>query len=346
LIIIELHSLNYYFQFFQFYLMRYNAKKILIQLVKENRINDAFIVLEKIKKPNQDFQNDISQLSGRFYANEEKRRSETASNEFLKVEHNQILHALLSLINKLDSKTTVAVEYENVPEVKPEPVDEPTKIFKWQHAFLGLIFLSVTYYYCQGENFEKSLEKGKTLMQAGKYDEAMVSFSNAIETSTSDDKNLYLAYTYRANARLKLKNFTGAIEDCTKALSLNNKYDKAFIYRGEAYCKIKDWQNAINDLTQSIALGTTDPSAYYSRGSAQYYKGDYALAIPDFSEALKFNPNKAGEILNARGKAYDKIGNSENACTDFKQSCKSGFTQSCNWVNLHCTFTLEPLPPQ
>jgi tetratricopeptide (TPR) repeat protein len=326
--------------------MRYNAKKILNQLVNENRINDVFIVLEKVKKPNQDFQNDISQLSGRFYANEEKRRLETASNEFLKVEHNQILHALLSLINKLDNKATVAVEYENVPDVKPEPVAEPTKGFKWQYAFMGLIFLSVTYYYCQGENFEKTLENGKTQLKAGKFDEAMVSFTKAIETSTSDDKNLHIAYTFRGNTRLKLKNFKGAIEDCSKALSLNNKYVEAFIYRGEAYCQAKDWQPAIDDLTKAIALGTTNPMAYYYRGFAQYYKGDYALAIPDFSEALKFNPNMAGEILNARGKAYDKIGNTDNACDDFKQSCKSGFTQSCNLVNQHCTVILEPLPPQ
>jgi tetratricopeptide (TPR) repeat protein len=326
--------------------MRYNAQKVLNQLVEENRLNDVFTVLNTIKKPNQDLQNTISQLSGRFNANEEKRRLETASNEFLKVEHNQIMQALLEVINSLDKKTTVAVEYENAPETKPEPVAETASTFKWRYVFFALILISGIYFYFQGENFEKNLNLGQTLMLSGKYDEAMVSFSKAIETGTSDDKNLHVAYTKRGQSRIKLKNYRGAIEDCTKALELKKQYAEAHICRGNAYCHIKDWQLAIDDLNNAIRIGTTDPTAYYWRGFAHYYKKDYLLAIPDFSEALKFNPSIAAEILNARGKAYDKNGQHEEACRDFEQSCKSGFNASCEFWEKNCGYVLPPLPKE
>jgi tetratricopeptide (TPR) repeat protein len=320
--------------------MRYNAKKVLTQLVKENRINDAFIVFDTLKKSNQDFQNTISQLSGRFNANEEKRRLETATNEFLKVEHNQIMQSLLDVINSMDNKATVKVEYENAPETLPEPVAEPTSTFKWRYVFFGAILISGIYFYFQGENFEKNLTKGQSLMQAGKYDEAMVSFTKAIETSTSDDKDLHVAYTKRGNARIKLKNYRGAIEDCTKALGLKKQYKEAYICRGNAYCSNKNWQLAIDDLNYAISLGTTDHAAYYVRGSAQYYLQNYHLAIPDFSEALKYNANMAAEILNARGLAYDKNGQHDEACRDFEQSCKSGFEGSCKFWEKNCGYAL------
>jgi tetratricopeptide (TPR) repeat protein len=317
-------------------LMRYNAKKVLTQLIQENRINDVFIVFSTIKKSNQDLQNTISQLSGQFNANEEKRRLETATNEFLKVEHNRIMYALLDVINGMDNKITVAVEYENTPETKPEPLAEPIFNFKWRYVFFGAIFISVIYFYFQTENFEKNLNTGQLLMQTGRYDEALSSFTKAIETSTSDDKNLHVAYAKRANAKIKLKYYQEAIDDCSKAIALNGNYKEAFIYRGNAYCKAKAWELAVKDLTKSIKLGTTDHTAYYWRGYAYFYQQDYQLAIPDFSEALKFNSDMVAEILNARGKAYDKNGQHDEACRDFDQSCKSGYKGSCEFWEKNC----------
>jgi tetratricopeptide (TPR) repeat protein len=316
--------------------MRYNAKKVLTQLVKENRISDVFIVFDTLKKLNQDVQNTISQLSGQFNENEKKRRLETATNEFLKVEHNRIMYALMDVINGLDNKTTVAVEYENAPESKPEPIAEPASTFKWRYVFFAAILISTIYFYFQGENFEKKLNTGQTLMQAGKYEEALSSFTKAIETSTSDDKNLHIAYAKRANVRIKLKYYQEAIDDCSKAIALNVNYKEAYIYRGNAYCKAKAWELAVNDLTKSIILGTTDHTAYYWRGYAYFYQQNYQLAIPDFSDALKFTSDMKAEILNARGKAYNKNGQNEEACRDFNQSCKIGFKVSCEFWEENC----------
>jgi tetratricopeptide (TPR) repeat protein len=324
--------------------MRYNAKKVLTQLVKENRISDVFIVFDTLKKLNQDVQNTISQLSGQFNANEEKRHLETATNEFLKVEHNRIIYALMDVINGLDNKTTVAVEYENSPETKPEPIAEPANTFKWRYVFFAAILISIIYFYFQGENFEKNLNTGQSLMQAGKYEEALSSFTKAIETSTSDDKNLHIAYAKRANVRIKLKSYQEAIDDCSKAINLNANYKEAYIYRGNAYCKAKAWELAVNDLTKSIKLGATDHTAYYWRGYAYFYQQNYRLAIPDFSEALKFTSNMSAEILHARGLAYDKNGQHEEACLDFDQSCRSGFKGSCEFGKKNCWNGLEPLP--
>jgi tetratricopeptide (TPR) repeat protein len=297
-------------------------------------------VFDTLKKSNQDVQNTISQLSGQFNANEEKRRMETATNEFLKVEHNRIMYALLDVIKGMDNKATVKVEYENAPETLPEPVAEPISTFKWRYVFFGAILISVIYFYFQGENFEKNLTKGQSLMQAGKYDEAMVSFTKAIEASTSDDKDLHIAYTKRGYTRVKLKNYRGAIEDCTKAIDLKKQYEEAYVCRGNAYCSIKNWQLAIEDLNYAIRLGTTNHSAYYGRGSAHFNQQNYHLAIPDFSDALKYNSKIAAEILYARGLAYENNGQHDEACRDFDQSCKSGYKGSCAFWEKNCGYAL------
>jgi tetratricopeptide (TPR) repeat protein len=55
------------------------------------------------------------------------------------------------------------------------------------------------------------------------YDDALRFYSNAVEGigHVSDQRELFLVYSFRAAAHLKLKNFSSALDDCNAALKLN-----------------------------------------------------------------------------------------------------------------------------
>ncbi len=60
---------------------------------------------------------------------------------------------------------------------------------------------------------------------------------------------------------------------------------------------------------------------YYSRGLAYYKIGQYDEAISDFTEALKLKPKHA-DIYYSRGLAYNKIGQYDKAISDFTEAIK------------------------
>jgi len=51
----------------------------------------------------------------------------------------------------------------------------------------------------------------------------------------------------RATASIKLKNYQKGIDDCTKAIELDNKYAKAYMKRAHCYLQLEKYQESIKD---------------------------------------------------------------------------------------------------
>lgn len=58
----------------------------------------------------------------------------------------------------------------------------------------------------------------------------------------------------RAAARASKTDFDGAIEDCTEALKINPRHDKAFLNRGMARQQNGDLDGAIDDYTKVLEV--------------------------------------------------------------------------------------------
>lgn len=99
------------------------------------------------------------------------------------------------------------------------------------------------------------LHAGNEMFKRGKYDEAINLYNKAIESIPEEYKtDLATFYQNRAAAYEQLKKWSAVIADCSKAIELNNKYEKALFRRAKAEEMIKDWENALDDITSVCIL--------------------------------------------------------------------------------------------
>ena len=148
---------------------------------------------------------------------------------------------------------------------------------------MALCFYDVS---AQVKNAKYYTEIGDGFFEKYKYDDAISNYSKAI----SIDAKYALAYGNRGFAYVLKKQPTliiQAIQDCTKAISLQPAAPDFYFYRGEAYLQKKLIDSALIDFTKAIQLGPDTSDYYNSRGKAYNQKGLFDLAIPDFTKAIK-----------------------------------------------------------
>ncbi len=91
--------------------------------------------------------------------------------------------------------------------------------------------------YERKDPFKKAMSfksKGNNMFKNGKYSEAIECYTNAI-TECPDNKNddLSTFYQNRAASYEMLKKYKEVIDDCNKAIELNNRYVKALVRRAK-----------------------------------------------------------------------------------------------------------------
>lgn len=193
---------------------------------------------------------------------------------------------------------------------------------------------------------EGYFHKGKAILYRGNnYKKAMADFDKAIELDASNAETYFL----RGDAQARLKNFSQAIEDFTKAAEMKPE-EKIYKKRGEVYLKIFENEKAIADFNKVLEF-SADESAYkglaiaYANlknkklalenfdkflelsGEENFYDllGEIYFALGDFEKAIE-NCNKhleiksyAVEIYYLRGRSYFEQKNFASALADFEK---------------------------
>jgi len=97
--------------------------------------------------------------------------------------------------------------------------------------------------------------KGNTYFKAGKYDEAIKCYTEALELCPPESKlEISTFYANRAAAYEKLKNPKLVIENCSEAIKLNGKYTKALWRRAVAAEQLSDFVLSLEDATAVCIL--------------------------------------------------------------------------------------------
>ncbi|MDH4265659.1 MAG: tetratricopeptide repeat protein [Deltaproteobacteria bacterium] len=153
--------------------------------------------------------------------------------------------------------------------------------------------------------------KGLALGNAGKIQEAMEAFGEAIEL----DPKLALAYVTRGIGYGRIGNYQQAIRDFDRAIELEPKYADAYGGRGVTYGLLGDHRQAIRDFDRAIELEPKYPPAYTARGVIYAILGDHRQAIRDHDKAIELDTKYAYAYV-TRGIAYGQLGNSRQAIMD------------------------------
>jgi len=101
-------------------------------------------------------------------------------------------------------------------------------------------------------------------------------------------------------------------------------YDK-----GWDYYDSQGYGNALDCLDNAIALKPDNYYWYGIRGDCRLKTGDYDEAVNDMNIYIMHYPND-GWGYNIRGTAYNHLGETSSAVSDFKKSCDLGHDQGCN----------------
>lgn len=89
------------------------------------------------------------------------------------------------------------------------------------------------------------------------------------------------------------KDYARAVEDYSRAITLNPKFAEAYNNRGYTYMTMEKYPAALDDFNQALAFRPAYVNALINRGDIfnYYYQIDRARAIADYNRALALDPH-------------------------------------------------------
>ncbi len=149
----------------------------------------------------------------------------------------------------------------------------------------------------------------------GKYQEAIDLYTQAIGTGELKPFMLVAAYNGRGLVYYRMGQYDTAIDDYSRALSIEPENDTVLRNRCFAFIEKREWGYALDDCQASAAAAPGDPQGPDTVGYLYFRQGLYPQAIEQFNKSIQFNMNYGPAYLH-RGMTYDKLGNREQARAD------------------------------
>ncbi len=163
------------------------------------------------------------------------------------------------------------------------------------------------------------------------------------------DPNDYRLYKLRSQYNKELGDPLAAVEDYNKMIDMRPDLDAPYSERGIIKMQYDDYESAIADFSHSIDLNPEKENNYRFRGLCLYNSLDYQGAYEDYSysilllhreyeistEKIKVRYLLADTYLK-RGVSATSMGNSFNACEDFRRAVELGSRLGRNYRRKYC----------
>ena len=142
------------------------------------------------------------------------------------------------------------------------------------------------------QKLDRTKEEGNTYFKSGKYQEAIDTYTTALEIDPTNKGTNSKLLQNRAQCYTKIKGYESAIADCDRALQLDPSYTKARRTRAKALGESGDWEEAVRELK---AIAETSPEE------------------PGLAKEMR---NAEIELKKSKRKDYYKILGVEKDCSD------------------------------
>ena len=119
-----------------------------------------------------------------------------------------------------------------------------------------------------------------------------------------------------------------AIRHFSYAIVLNPNHAPSYLYRGVVYDMNSENEHALADYHMAIAIDSQWSPPYWRVCQDYYWEHQLEKALEYCQNAVLYDPNTA-LYFKSRGEIHHALGNTDAACSDFKQA-----------QNLHNTITL------
>ncbi|HEY9598857.1 MAG TPA: tetratricopeptide repeat protein, partial [Cyanophyceae cyanobacterium] len=146
------------------------------------------------------------------------------------------------------------------------------------------------------------LSEANRLRQAGKYQEALVAYDQAISRNSTIPE----AHWGRCYSLNKLQNSKDALPACDRALALKPNYPEALSSKGYALERQKNYPQALQSAEQAIKLNPKFAEAWTNQGVVLLGMNRPTDALKAFEQATTLKPNYAEAWAN-RGAALWRL---------------------------------------
>jgi tetratricopeptide (TPR) repeat protein len=170
---------------------------------------------------------------------------------------------------------------------------------------------------------------------------AVADFSSELETFPGSAE----ALTGRAEAKLMLGDYRGAIADCRKATEIERENVAACIIQGRAEAELGDYRSALREFDKAINLNphhTGVNLTYFMRANVKSDSGNDAAAIIDYNLSLEIAPFAAA--FYRRGISKWNLVDRKGACADWNKAKEMGLQEAEAMLDKHCKQPQIPEP--
>jgi len=184
------------------------------------------------------------------------------------------------------------------------------------------------------EEIKLLIEQGNQLADLNKYDDAFNFYEKALKINemmeSPDLKNKDLIKTSykrglinRANLEIENKNYEKAIEQCRRALELDDIFVEAYYHLGLTYYHMKNYNIAIENFQRAVGYDKNHFESWKLMGLIYEAKKDYDNALKNIKNSVEIEPNFGdgwyylGNIYKLR-KEFDKAIESYNRATEIE----------------------------
>ncbi|EKX38189.1 hypothetical protein GUITHDRAFT_77404, partial [Guillardia theta CCMP2712] len=96
-------------------------------------------------------------------------------------------------------------------------------------------------------------------------------------------------FKLRGNELLNQKDYAGAEEFYSKAISLNPQVEAYFTNRSLVRTNLRKFEEAIEDGRAALSINPLSAKAHGRIGSASFQAGDYKLSVSSYRSALEID---------------------------------------------------------
>jgi len=126
-----------------------------------------------------------------------------------------------------------------------------------------------------------------------------------------------------------------ASDEINQSLQLDQTNPDAFLLRGNLYAMTKRWDKVVECMDFALRLDNTNSEYFMKRGMAKNILKDHVNALIDLNMAIDNRPD-CGECWFNRGMLYYGQAMDDEACRDFNEAVKLGYSKALSAVNKYC----------
>jgi protein O-GlcNAc transferase len=171
------------------------------------------------------------------------------------------------------------------------------------------------------------VNRGNTLRQQRRYDEALASYQQAIALEPDHAE----AFLSRGNVLQELRRFEEAVASYDRAISLRPDFADAFYNRGIALMRLSQFDEALASYDGAIAASPYYVGAYNNRGNVFQLMRRPVEALASYDQAIAVKPDYVDALYN-RGMVLQALGRFEEAVASFDRviALSPGYAEAFN----------------